>query len=39
MCGIAGLCNFDGRPVDESMLRRMGELLRHSGPDDDGTFS
>lgn len=36
MCGIAGIWNRDGRPVDPAALRRMGALLRHRGPDGEG---
>ncbi len=36
MCGIAGVMVQDGR-VDLGRLRRMSELLRHRGPDDEGT--
>jgi asparagine synthase (glutamine-hydrolysing) len=36
MCGIAGLYNFDGAPVDPRVLDRMVELQRHRGPDDRG---
>ena len=34
MCGIAGLRRFDGRSVDEALLTRMADLLRHRGPDE-----
>ena len=36
MCGIAGLVMQEAR-VDLGRLRRMSELLRHRGPDDEGT--
>lgn len=36
MCGITGLYNFDGEPVDVETLRRMTHVLRHRGPDDQG---
>jgi asparagine synthase (glutamine-hydrolysing) len=36
MCGIVGIRRFDGRPVDEGLLRAMAERLRHRGPDGDG---
>jgi asparagine synthase (glutamine-hydrolysing) len=36
MCGIAGLVHFGGRPIDETILRRMCRALRHRGPDDEG---
>lgn len=38
MCGIGGLLNFDGAKAPESVLRGMNALLRHRGPDDDGTY-
>jgi len=39
MCGICGLYNFaSSEPVGEETLRRMMALLRHRGPDDDGTY-
>jgi len=39
MCGIAGLIHLDGGRADESVAMRMGETLRHRGPDGDGTFA
>ncbi len=36
MCGIAGLLNFDGTPVEEEGLGRMMERLVHRGPDGGG---
>ena len=34
MCGIAGRLNFrTGAPVDPGVLRHMGDLLAHRGPD------
>jgi len=38
MCGISGICAFTGAGVDEAELRRMTELLRHRGPDDEGFY-
>jgi asparagine synthase (glutamine-hydrolysing) len=38
MCGIAGILNFDGLPVDEAQMAQMCHLLRHRGPDDAGWF-
>lgn len=38
MCGIVGIANPDGRPVDEKALRRMCDAIIHRGPDDDGYF-
>ena len=36
MCGIAGIFNFDSRPVDLDSLDRLVDGLAHRGPDDRG---
>ncbi len=36
MCGICGIYNINGQPVDPDRLRRMTQLVRHRGPDDEG---
>lgn len=36
MCGIVGIRRFDGRPIDEALLRAMAAQLHHRGPDGDG---
>jgi len=38
MCGICGIIHVDERPASPAELRRMLDLLRHRGPDDEGTF-
>ena len=38
MCGIVGIVRNDQKPVDEQLLSRMCEAIRHRGPDDDGFF-
>jgi asparagine synthase (glutamine-hydrolysing) len=39
MCGIAGRLNFrSGAPVDPAVLRGMGDLLAHRGPDGEGLW-
>jgi asparagine synthase (glutamine-hydrolysing) len=38
MCGIAGIANKLGEPVDRSCLDRMTRSMRHRGPDDQGIF-
>lgn len=38
MCGITGIANFDGRPVERNILQRMNDTLVHRGPDDEGFF-
>ncbi|MEO8092017.1 MAG: asparagine synthase (glutamine-hydrolyzing) [bacterium] len=37
MCGIAGKVCLDGE-VDEALLERMCEVIRHRGPDSRGTY-
>lgn len=36
MCGICGIINFDGSPIDPHTLLRMRDALAHRGPDDWG---
>ncbi len=36
MCGIAGLIDLDGRPIEPELLKAMTDAIRHRGPDDDG---
>lgn len=38
MCGICGIYNLDGRPVDAHLLRRMNNTLVHRGPDAEGYY-
>ena len=38
MCGIVGIVRNDQKPVDEQLLSRMCEAIRHRGPDDDGFY-
>src|SRR5688500_7551572 len=33
MCGICGVLDFSGRPVDEAAVMRMAEALHHRGPE------
>jgi len=40
MCGICGIYNFAPEArVEEKLLRRMGDLLVHRGPDEEGYFT
>lgn len=39
MCGIAGIINFTDELVKEDMLYRMGEAIKHRGPDDSGVWT
>src|SRR5712691_6246352 len=36
MCGIAGIVDVTGRPVDGALLRSMTAVIGHRGPDGDG---
>jgi asparagine synthase (glutamine-hydrolysing) len=36
MCGICGVYQFDGAPVDSALVQRMSASLRHRGPDGSG---
>jgi asparagine synthase (glutamine-hydrolysing) len=38
MCGISGILNFTGKPVDALQLKEMTRLIYHRGPDGDGIF-
>ena len=38
MCGICGILNLDGSPVDGEVLERMTGALNHRGPDGGGIF-
>src|SRR3954469_4041546 len=38
MCGIAGVLDRSGAPVPLQVLRRMGDVIAHRGPDDEGQF-
>jgi asparagine synthase (glutamine-hydrolysing) len=36
MCGIAGIVDLRGRPVDPKLLKDMTDAIHHRGPDDEG---
>ncbi|RPJ07624.1 MAG: asparagine synthetase B, partial [Spirochaetaceae bacterium] len=39
MCGICGIHHFkNSQPVEEPVIRRMTESIRHRGPDDEGYY-
>lgn len=38
MCGIAGIINFNNKPVKEENIRLMMQKMKHRGPDDEGVF-
>jgi asparagine synthase (glutamine-hydrolysing) len=39
MCGIAGVLNLSGAPVDLALLERMTGSIRHRGPDGLGVYA
>lgn len=40
MCGIGGIVNKDKeRLVEASLLKRMADVMRHRGPDDEGFYT
>ncbi len=39
MCGIAGVLDGSGGEVPRELLRRMGDVIAHRGPDDEGQFA
>lgn len=39
MCGITGIINLNGVPVDAGELQRMNSALKHRGPDGEGYYS
>lgn len=39
MCGICGVYNFNsGNNVDSTLIQRMCEVIKHRGPDEEGTY-
>src|SRR5713101_5359810 len=38
MCGIVGIVRSDTKAIDEVLLSRMCEAIRHRGPDEDGFY-
>lgn len=39
MCGIVGIVNLIGSPIDQGLLRNMLDMLQHRGPDAIGTYT
>ncbi len=39
MCGIAGLWQWNGQPVEEDRLQAMAKTIAHRGPDGEGIWS
>lgn len=38
MCGIVGIFDRSASPIDQGLLNRMEEVIRHRGPDGSGQF-
>lgn len=38
MCGIAGIASLSEDKIEEGTIKRMSDLLRHRGPDDEGIY-
>ena len=38
MCGICGIINLNDQAVQEAPIRKMMQLMKHRGPDDEGVF-
>lgn len=38
MCGIAGIVDLKGRPVERGLLKQMCDAMVHRGPDDEGYY-
>ncbi len=39
MCGIVGVADSTGRPIDASLIERMCARIAHRGPDDEGYYT
>ncbi len=39
MCGICGVYNINGKPLDNTIVKKMADLIKHRGPDDSGFVS
>ena len=38
MCGIAGIIDLNGQPVESDRLQKLLANILHRGPDDSGTY-
>ena len=38
MCGISGIFDLSGNPIDPALLDRMTSIITHRGPDGDGCY-
>jgi asparagine synthase (glutamine-hydrolysing) len=39
VCGIAGVLERSGRPAEPELLKRMGDVIAHRGPDGEGQYA
>jgi len=39
MCGIYGIIALDGQIIDPTLIRKMGVVIAHRGPDDEGVYA
>jgi asparagine synthase (glutamine-hydrolysing) len=39
MCGIVGICNLNGEPMQTGLLKRMTDIIAHRGPDGEGHYA
>jgi len=39
MCGISGIFNFNGTPVDGKQVSEMNRIILHRGPDGNGVYT
>src|ERR1051325_902093 len=38
MCGICGVVDLSGQPVDRALVKRMAGVIEHRGPDGEGFY-
>jgi len=38
MCGICGIISFNNEAVQDTPIRKMMQIMKHRGPDDEGVF-
>lgn len=38
MCGIAGILNFNDKPLNQHLIKQMTDSLIHRGPDGEGIW-
>ncbi|MFN3551273.1 MAG: asparagine synthetase B family protein, partial [Endomicrobiia bacterium] len=38
MCGIAGIYNFSDKQIEEDIIKKMCDVMKHRGPDEEGFY-